>query len=479
MKRPHVIVLLADQLRRDVLGCYGGEYGASANLDALAGESVLLRSHTINCPLCVPSRVSMITGVHPHVHGAIVNAWDKEEQPYGTCRDRPTLYELLGEGGYRVEHLGVHHLRCDPPLERRHERVHFSAPVREHAAWLTQRGVEVDLSACRSPCLDYVGGRPVARMYSNANTVPWPGEAEDFLDSWLARRMVEAVERADPDQPLAFMGNFWLPHPPLSCPEPHYSMYDPDALALPDNVGKWCDGHSPMHLIHLPGHVAAGTTMDGWRRAWAVYLGMVRLLDECVGRVIDALKRRGFWENALVIFTSDHGEMLGRHGLFQKMCMYEDAVRVPMLIKPPGGGAGVREQLTQHLDLAATICDYCDLPAEPSERGASRLRSRMPAGGVRSFRSVVEDTAAPGWEEVFAEFNGNSGRGFQQRAVITATHKYIYNHGYEPELYDLRHDQAETQNLCQAESPPPEAGQLRERLRRWMIQTNDYIRMPD
>jgi len=475
MKRPHVIVLLADQLRRDVLGCYGGDHGATPSLDALAGESVRLGGHTINCPLCVPSRLSMLTGLHPHVHGAIVNGWDEQERPYGTCRGLPTLYEALAEGGYNVEHVGVDHLRCDPPLGQRHERIRFSGRRGRHEDWLKQRGVEVDLSACRSPCVDYVEGRPVTRFYTNPTTAVWPGSAEEFFDAWLADRMVEVIDGADPAEPLALMGNFWLPHCPLSCPEPYYSMYDPAEMRLPETVGEWCQGHSPMHLINLPGHVAAGTTMDGWRRAWAVYLGMVRLLDECLGRVIGALKRGGLWDDALVIFGVDHGEMLGVHRMFQKMCMYEDAVRVPMLIKPPGGGAGVRQQLTQHLDLAATICDYCDLPT--SLQAGLPV---MPPSSGSSFREIIEDPAAPGREEVFVEFNGNSGRSFQQRAIVTPAHKYIYNHGYEPELYDLHNDPDEVQNLCQAEAaPPPEAGRLRQRLRAWMIETNDCIRMPD
>ena len=466
MKRPHVVVLMADQLRRDVLGCYGGPHGASENLDRLAGESVLLARHTTNCPLCVPARTSIVTGVHPHVHGAIVNAWDAPERPYGTCRDLPTLYEALAEAGYRVEHVGVNHLRCEPPLDRRSRRIRFFANPAEHGRQLKQRGLAVDLSACRSPCVEYVAGEPVTRYYTNPNTLRWPHAPEEFLDSWLAGRMVERIAAAEASEPLALMGMFWLPHCPLSCPEPYFSMYDPEKIALPATVGRWCEGQSPMHLLNLPGHVAASTTMDGWRRAWATYLGMVRLLDECVGRVLEALRQRGLWDDALVIVTADHGEMLGSHRMFQKMCMYEEAVRVPLLVKPPGRqAAGVRESLTQHLDLAATICDYA---------GAA-----MPAGRGRSCRDLIDSPDAPGREEVFAEYNGNSGRSFQQRAVITPTHKYIYNHGYAPELYDLQADPLETQNLCGSDPPPAEAAELRRRLRQWMRRTGDYIRMPE
>ncbi|KKL92932.1 hypothetical protein LCGC14_1879760 [marine sediment metagenome] len=326
-------MLMADQLRRDVLGCYGGTHGASPNLDRLSAGAIRFDAHTINCPLCVPSRLSMLTGTYPHVNGAIVNGWDQAERTHGTCRGTPTLYESLAEAGYRVEHMGVDHLRCDPPLADRHQRIRLSASPGEHGRGLRERSMTVDLSACRSPAVDYVDGKAVTRMYSNARTQRWPHPAGEFLDCWLADRMVELVDGADPDEPLALMGRFWSPHPPLSCPEPYFSMYDPAELDLPETVGRWYPGQSPMQLINLPGCAGAGVSLGEWRKAWAVYLGMVKLVDECLGRVIEALKRRGMWDDALVIFTSDHGEMLGSHGLYQKMCMYEESLRVPLLIK--------------------------------------------------------------------------------------------------------------------------------------------------
>ncbi len=492
MTRPHIILLMADQLRRDVLGCYGGGYGVSPAIDALAGESAVFRSHAINAPLCVPSRISMLTGTWPHVNGAIVNGWDEPEREFGRCRDMPTMYESLAEAGYRVEHVGVDHLRCEPPLPDRHERIRFRANPGEFMQMLKRDGMAVATSVTRSPTMDYIDGKPVMRMYSNANTLRWPHPPEKFLDCWLADRVIEAIQSHDPSEPLALMGCFWSPHPPLSCPEPYYSMYDPDSLELPETVGQWCPGQSPIHLTNLPGHVSASLDMAGWRKAWAVYLGMVRLLDDCIARVIAALKDQGYWDNAVVIFTSDHGEMLGSHRLYQKMCMYEESIRVPMLVKGTGSfsssekvpvpfagprGAemgtgtfaddakepvpisGQRRQLTQHLDLAATLCDYAGAPVPAASRG-------------ESFRPIVEDPDAPGREEVFAEYNGNSGRSFQQRALITPTHKYIYNHGYEGELYDLTNDPFEKNNLCQ-DDPPALASEMRDRLRQWMVETND------
>jgi choline-sulfatase len=195
---------------------------------------------------------------------------------------------------------------------------------------------------------------------------------------------------------------------------------------------------------------------------------MVRLLDDAVARVVDALRQRGLWDDALVIFTADHGDMLGSHRLWQKMCMYEESIRVPMLVKPPGGAArSARSQLTQHLDLAATFCDYA---------GAELMDGAADA----SLRPIIERPDAPGRDAVFCEFNGNSGRGFQQRCVITPTHKLIYNHRWDLECYDLAADPGEKNNLCadgELSTLPAPAGALCGQLGDWMRDTGDYIEM--
>lgn len=467
MKQPHIILLIADQLRRSVLGCYGGPFGATPNLDALAGSSVRFDSHATNSPLCVPARNALATGAWPHTNGAMVNAWVPEEEPWGTCKGVESYYERLAGAGYDVQHVGIDHMRADPPLPDRHERITFDLTRKQHQEYLRSLGLdEPAWPQCKTPTLEYALGKPYVTTYTNPNTGQWPHEAEHFFDLWLADRIVERIETADPSQPLALMGMFWSPHCPLVAPEPYYSMFDPDALELPDNVGRWTQGHSPMHLTTLTGHVGASLTIEQWRKSWAVYLGLVRMLDEAVGRVLDALKRRGFWDDALVVFTSDHGEMLGSHRMFQKMCMYEDSIRVPMLVKAPGPDmpGDERIQLSQHLDLAATFCDYAGI--EPPARNQGQ-----------SIRPIVENPAAPDRDAIFCEFNGNSGRSFQQRCVITPTHKFIYNHGWDEELYDLAADPGEATNLCQADPPPPQADVLRTRLADWMRETNDYLEM--
>ncbi len=264
-------------------------------------------------------------------------------------------------------------------------------------------------------------------------------------------------------------GMFWLPHPPLWVPEPYFSMFDPDEIELPANVGKICGDHPPSNMLSFPGQLGAHVPMEQWHKAWAVYLGMVAFLDKCVGRVIDALKAADLYDNTLLVFTSDHGEMLGSHGMFQKMCLYEESVRVPMLIKPPHGGdancAGRRlDVLSSHLDIAATLTDIAE--AEP-----------MPNAAGESLLPVLrgEDCAASSRPWVFSAFDGCMSRALPARMARSRTHKLIYNRDDHDELYDLQADPLETTNLAgQPESAAIER-EARVALRNWMKQTGDDI----
>ena len=191
------------------------------------------------------------------------------------------------------------------------------------------------------------------------------------------------------------------------------------------------------------------------------------MVDACVGRVMDALKVKGIWDDALVILTSDHGEMLGCHHLMQKHCCYEEAAHLPLLVKPPGGASGRRRDLVSAVDFTPTVCEFAGL--EPPE-------------GVQgtSYRSAVEDQQANGRDAVFMEYNGDQGRNeIPMRSVVAdvdgRTWKYIYTRNDVDELYDLDADPMEMHSLVQSEDHRSLREALREKLVDWMQETDDII----
>lgn len=459
---------MADQLRFDVLGAYGDQQCSTPKLDLLAERSVVFDQHYTLCPLCVPARSCAMTGLYPHQHGAIINGWFKDERKYGYVKPNTDLMpDHLAEAGYRVVHVGVQQVRMVPEFELQCPDTQFVGPmsVGRHHHDLQGRGLILgDMTSFRDPVIDYDNGRPLVSAGTAPRVAVFPLREDLFYDSVLAQNMVDVITNHDAGQPLALFGMFWLPHPPLWAPRAFAEMIDPAQVQLPPTVGHWFNGMPAMQLANLPGQLGAHVTMDQWRLAWAVYMGMVALLDKCVGRVLAALDHAKLLDEAVVVFTTDHGDMLGSHRLFQKMCLYEDAVRVPMVMKLPGQTANRRvPMLSDHLDLTATLLDYAEAP--PLEKSPGR-----------SLRAVAEGQLAPQPRQyLFASYDGNAGRGFAHRMVRSATHKLIHNIGDIPELYDLIEDPYETRNLANRDMSKAVQTELRDELNKWMDDTGDDV----
>ena len=464
----HLVIIMTDQQRRDTIAAYGGVHEATPNLDEFAREATVFERAYCATPLCVPTRTAIYTGMLPHRSGVVVNGWTPKEKPYAQLKPEiPTLYEHLASHGYEVTHVGVDHLRSVSPVHERVPDMHYVGS-KHHRDYLKETGLEpADLSWTKAPCPEYDDGELINFNYTSPRPGRNPLPSEDFLDFFWAREAERAIAGLNPSRPQFIQTLFWAPHPPIVAPEPYYSMYRPEDVRLPETVGVWYEGQPPSLMFHIPGHFGAFHNRDGWREPWAVYLGLVRLVDECVGRVVAALKRRGIWDDALVIFMLDHGDMMGSHALHQKMCMYEDSARVALMVKPAGGRKVESVKgLASHLDIAPTVCDCLGLPALPDGDGVS-LRPMLD-GETESVR-----------DELFIEFNGNSGRSFEQRCLVRGKYKYIHTKGDRDELYDLDADPMEKRSLAAEPAFAEKRTELRARLADFMRETGDRIEIED
>ena len=466
MAGPPIVFILADQLRCDVLGAYGDGQCPTPRLDDLARQSTTFARHFTPCPQGQPARGSLMTGLAPRRHGAIINGWFRGEREYGTLnRGVALLPGRLVDAGYAVVHGGVQVLRAAPDLFTQLDRVEFIGPFApgDYQRQLEQRGLYLgDTAAFRVPIVDYHRGKPVVHRATGTRTALFPLREDLFFDCVVAQKIAEAVRAHDHSRPLALLANFWLPHPPLWAPQAYANLIDPDDVQLKATVGRWSAGKPALQLANVPGQLGAGISNEQWLDAWAMYMGMAALLDKCVGDVFDALREARIWDDAIVIFTSTHCEMLGCHGLYQKMCLYEEAVRVPTFVKLPGQTQHRRvRELTDHLDLAATLIDFAE--AEP-----------LPGSPGMSLRRLAEGKAvAQPRTHVFAAYDGNAGRGFAQRMVRTKTNKFIHNVADHGELYDLIDDPDETVNLIGREETASTEQEMRNLLNDWMDETGD------
>lgn len=298
----------------------------------------------------------------------------------------------------------------------------------------------------------------------------------------MSSRALEQLETRPKDRPFFHVCSLHGPHPIFVIPEPYHSLYDPAQAAEPANFADPMDG-KPAFQTGSIWHGAArehGTTWKPWRRSASVYWGYVTLLDELIGRVLLRLESLGLADNTIVLMTADHGEMMGSHGLFQKSSMYEESLRVPLLIRAPGRIPGGRriDAPVSLVDLAPTLLSLTGLSEPggallaPQSRDLSSWltgESDVPAAN----RGASDDPAAGA---VFSEYKPYQGEGMTDiRCIAGPRYKYAWNRDDRDELYDTWADPAELHNRLDDPSLASVRDRLRQRLLGWMRETGDPL----
>jgi arylsulfatase A-like enzyme len=238
-KRPNILFAMMDHGRADSLGSVQAGVEVTPNLNRLAAEGAAFTRAYTTCPLCVPARTALATGVYPTRNGVVYNDWAGD-----TAQDIRPIHQHLADAGYRVAHVGVHHIRVSPPLP---ERVPFRLWVDNEDYDTYVRAIassplsSVDRTLYKTAIVENQNGTDVPVSYSNVRADRWPGTAEQFKDAYFTRRALEFLE-APGNEPFALFLYLWAPHPPLLVPEPYFSRFDPDGIDLPANVGRPAEG---------------------------------------------------------------------------------------------------------------------------------------------------------------------------------------------------------------------------------------------
>ena len=464
-KSPHVIVIMADQLRFDVLS-----KEVAPNISQLRRESVQFSNAYCNSPLCVPARGSFFTSTYPNANGCLINPWKEEDASHGrSSNDLPNLYELM-EDDWDSWHTGKQHFFTEDSIdERESSKTKWMSIEKGYAAYREELGKRAPGGpGFRGVLPEMIGGeKSFPTLYSIPTTGCYEGGFDAFFDGYILKESLNALKNRDKSKPLLLNAMFLAPHPPLEIPEPYFSKFK--GVELPENVAQWSKGQSPLQMYNLTGYFGTRYSKEDWEKIWPVYLGLVNLLDDCVGQIVDELKAQGMYDESIIVFTSDHGEMLGSHCLWQKMCLYEESVRVPLYFKLPEGqhaGRSINETV-MHIDVLPTICDLVDIPQKGSFQGKS-LKGLINGG------EVDQDRAA------FVQFDGNGARGNFQRCVVQSQKKLIVDIFKDEtffELYDLKSDSQEMNNLAFEEKE--EVEKLFALLREHMKETNDLLEIEE
>ena len=433
---PNVLWICTDQQRFDTIAAHGFPHVRTPRLDAFAGEGVSFMRAYCQSPVCTPSRASFLTGRYPRTTRCRQNGQkipDYERLLPRTFADRGYVCGLAG----KLHLASCSDGRVEERIDDGYEEFSWSHhpqpdwPENAYTQWLAKQGVSWE-ELYAEPGTPYVkAGIPT----------------EYHQTTWAAERTIDFLSRHR-DRPWFFSFNCFDPHHPFDPPQEYLSQFDPEAMPLP----KYRPGEltnkteyqrkDSVWAHNEPGYFDVANMSDRDRReVTAAYAAMVALIDAQFGRILDALEATGQQDNTIVIFMSDHGEMLGDHGIYLKgPHFYEEAVRVPLIVRWPGrfsSGSQVSE-LVELLDLAPTLCDLAGIGSEPGYQGLS-LRPLLEGAPLeRPFRQDVFSEYYNAWTH--KRSYGSMLRNEREKMVV-------YHGAGEGEFYDLERDPDEFENL--------------------------------
>ena len=401
MTHTNLLFIMTDQQRWDAISCSGNTALDTPHIDSLAKEGVYFENAYTSCPVCSPARATLLTGTSIYTSGVLTN--DSREDP--EIKDLPTFDSVLAGAGYHAEYYGKWHTpykytACYHNAVKDVTRSINGRPsnIQAYRNFLTDRGVPV-----RPPksgeLIDNRSKRPYAPISMDWRYGMSDADFEAFGEKYRARQAknpllsqagnygrhlvptdcsttafegreaLDALEAMDASKPFSLTCSFSPPHPPTVVPEPYFSQYKPEDMPVPASIDDTLDNSPYANKKKGLPALARYRDPEMVREMTAIYYGMVKQVDDWVGNLLAALERKGLKENTLVIFTSDHGEMLGDHGLHSKMMMYEGSAHIPLLMRLPGAipaGARVADPVS-HVDLFATILDYTGMTPHASE----------------------------------------------------------------------------------------------------------------
>ncbi len=473
----NVIVIMSDQQRADSLGCLGNRIARTPNLDALASRGAVLQRHFAANQICSPSRATLFSGYYARHHGLTHNGIALPE-------DLKLLTHDLKAANYRTHGVGKFHFQpilapaeyampdsnafWSHPMSQRWRGPFYgfdtvdivigesavAAQAGHYAAWLARTEPKsIDLYLPENA----LGLRP------NDLDEVWKCAVPEALhyNSWIADRACDFLSEVN--------GRFFLfvsfpdPHHPFSPPAPWCDLFDPAGMLMPDVVpgeldvmpsyvrdtgideAESCeDEKSYLQYLLDPGppreqgFMQATTSLSEQtiRQIIAHTYGMVSMIDCCVGRIIATLTTRGLADDTIILFTSDHGELLGDHGLIRKGAVsYRQLLQVPMIIAGPSIAPGPRVQLTSHVDVRATVLDLLNVSGN--------------RGDGLSFAPLLRQPTMEGRSKLYAEFHPRTVPDLYNQTLINGNWRLTIYPGRLDwgELFDWQNDPGEHKNL--------------------------------
>ena len=462
------------------------------NLNSLASRSFVFDAAYVTQPVCTPARASILTGLYPHTAGPIVN---KVHLP----KDVPTIAEMVSSG-YTRGYFGKWHLGDDiiaqhgfdtwVSSEDMHRETYSKAEYlnrfSDYHRHLVDHGFEPDDEQAGAPIFSADGRAELPEEFQMASFLG--NEAAEFIRENRDRPFILYVSTFEPHSP--YFGPLMDMYEPSDLPVGPAFLRKPDGGSLVNRVKadyflQYLDGGDQTQDVYMKEYAATNenvSTEDGWRRLRAHYFANITLVDGMVGKIIDAIAEAGLTDTTAVVFTSEHGDMLGDHGMLEKRSMYEEASRVPLLMCVPwltDQQARIGGSVSQ-VDLVPTLLELLGEETENQLQG-------------KSLAPVLDGRATTDDNDVFIEWNGTSPtKGDRDlgtpainrmltlpwRTVVSGRWKLNLCHGDQCELFDLNSDPYELNNLFDDPAHRDRVRDMAARIQLWQQETGDDAALP-
>ncbi len=469
----NILFVMMDQLRWDYLSCYGHPHLHTPNIDRIAREGVRFDNAYVQSPVCGPSRASFYTGRTVFSHGS---TWNRVPLPIGEY----TIGDYLRPHGMRCAVVGKTHLVPDPDLSGRYgvtpdseigmvlaepgfepfdrdDGIHTDAMVKakpglRYNAWLNERGYEGD-----NPWQAFANsaegddGEVLSGWSMRHCRLPARVREEHSETAYMTDRAIEFL-RESGDTPWLLHLSYIKPHWPYMAPAPYHAMYGPEHfLPVVRSDEERRDPH-PVYGAFMEMALSKTFSRDEVRETvLPVYMGLIKQIDDHLGRLFAELEKCGRMDDTLIVVTSDHGDYLGDHWLGEKELFHDQSMRVPLLIRDPRASADaargtVRTEMVEAIDLLPTFLDACGIEA---------ARHRLEG---RSLAPLLAGETPDDWRDhAFSEIDysfyeagetlGVDVSSARAYAIRTDRWKYVHYKGFRPQLFDLREDPDEFRDL--------------------------------
>ncbi|MBM3933095.1 MAG: arylsulfatase [SAR202 cluster bacterium] len=420
MERPNALLVSVDHWPGSLVGALGHPAILTPTLDQLIETGIAYTNAYSAVPACIPARREIMTGTHARTHGDRIFK-EYEPMPEGL----PTMAQTFRDAGYQAYAVGKLHvypprdrIGFDDALLNEEGRHHLGMVKDDYEMFLAEQG--------------YAGHELAHGMGSNDYTVrPYHLPERLSWTNWTARQMSSYIVRRDPSKPAFWYMSFNAPHPPLAPPKDYLEMYADVDIDMPV-YGDWCEDFDAMpYAIRVRRFPRGFYSDDAIRVARRAFYALCTHIDHQMRLVIGLLREEGLLENTAIMFTSDHGDVLGDHGTWAKDTMYEGATRIPMVLAPPAAGnnmpRGKRDdRLALQADIMPTLLAMCGIPVPGTVEGLDLLGERQ--------RQVL-------YGEHYEDAQST-------RMVRDARYKLIYYPvGNRVQLFDLHLDREETRDL--------------------------------